>query len=172
MKCRKLFLLTPLLLAGCITESASYIIDGNEHALTVRVDQNYFWKDEVTVKLIAARLPECQRQFVLGNLAESQLEIGLFSSGENVFTLRAAGQLWRVETQSCKLLTAPADNALGERIGTFRLDAEKKMVFEAAGTATRSATPSATSSATPAVTSAEALAPAPAATPAATLAAT
>jgi hypothetical protein len=35
-----LILLAPLLLAGCVNESASYYIDGNEHALTVRAEQD------------------------------------------------------------------------------------------------------------------------------------
>jgi hypothetical protein len=129
MKCRTLLLLMPLLLSGCINQSASYIIDGNEHALTIRVDQDYFWQDEITVKLIAAHLPDCQRQFVLASLPESQLEIGLFSAGDNVYTLRAGGQLWRVETQTCTQLTEPAANEIGERLGTFKLDPDKKMVF-------------------------------------------
>jgi hypothetical protein len=40
-----LLLLTPLLvLTGCVNESASYEIDSNDHALTVLVMQDYFWR--------------------------------------------------------------------------------------------------------------------------------
>ncbi len=95
---RKLLLLTPLLLAGCVDDSATYYIDGNQHALTVRVLQEYFWKKDVTIDLLASRMPDCQRRIPLGALPMSDVEIELFQSGENVYTLRAGEQAWRVET--------------------------------------------------------------------------
>ena len=50
---RKPLLLLPslfasLLLAGCVNDSASYQIEGNDHALTVRVLQDYFWSKNAT----------------------------------------------------------------------------------------------------------------------------
>ncbi|MEO7496989.1 MAG: hypothetical protein ABIT83_21520 [Massilia sp.] len=130
---RILLLTTPLLLAGCINQSANYIYGENtDQALVVRLDQAYFWKDEVDVKLIAARLPDCQRQFLLTRLPQAQLEIGLFSAGDNVFTLRAGGESWRVDMQTCSQVEAAAEKDVGEALGTFKLDAQKKLVFEAA----------------------------------------
>ena len=35
----------------------------------------------------------------------------------------------RVETQNCTGLTEPTKEELGEQLGTFRLDADNKMVF-------------------------------------------
>ncbi|MES2151926.1 MAG: hypothetical protein V4508_19275 [Pseudomonadota bacterium] len=131
---RTLLLLTPLLLAGCVNESASYFVSGNEHTLTVRAEQDYFWQDEVTLKLIAARLPDCQRQFTLGKLPATGLVVELFAAGDNVFTLRAGKQLWQIETQTCTQLAAPAPNALGDPLGSFKLS-DDKMVFEAAAPA-------------------------------------
>jgi len=134
MKVRKLLiLLTPLLLAGCINESASYYIAGNQHALTVRAQQDYFWSKQVTLKLIASRLPECQHQLTLGEVPAAGLEIELLASGANVYTLRTDGKVWQVETQGCTQLKTPAQ-AQGEPLGTFRLDERKKMVFEQAKT--------------------------------------
>ena len=43
-------LLAPLLLTGCVNDTASYQIEGNDHALTVRVVQDYFWSKQGTVK--------------------------------------------------------------------------------------------------------------------------
>jgi hypothetical protein len=130
---KRLILLTPLLLAGCVKESASYYIDGNEHTLTVRAEQERFWRKQVTLRLVAARLPECQRQLVLGQVPLAELDVELFAAGENVYTLRAGDQVWQVETQGCSELPAPAEAELGQPLGAFRLDdAGKKLVFEKA----------------------------------------
>ena len=128
---RKLLLLTPLLLAGCVDDSATYYIDGNQHALTVRVLQEYFWKKDLTIDLLASRMPDCQRRIPLGALPMSDVEIELFQSGENVYTLRAGEQAWRVETQGCSELEAP-EQVTGQPLGLFHLDENKKLVFEKA----------------------------------------
>ena len=66
-------LLAPLLLAGCVKDSASHYINGNEHTLSVRVAQDYFWKKTVGVTVVAARWPDCQRQFNLGELPLAEI---------------------------------------------------------------------------------------------------
>jgi hypothetical protein len=135
---KALILLAPLLLAGCVNESASFYIDGNEHALTVRAEQERFWSKQVTLRLVAARLPDCQRQLVLGKVPLSDLDVELFASGENVYTLRAGEQIWQVDTGSCSQLPTPAQ-AMGTPIGEFRLDGHKKLVFEKATVANTAA---------------------------------
>lgn len=136
MKRSKLLLLTPLLLAGCIQQSASYYIDpnSNQHTLSLRAEQEYFWTDTVVVKLAAARLPECQRLFTVATLPIAGFSVELFSGGDNVYSLRAGKQVWRFETQGCTQLTEPTEAELGTPLGVFRLDDEKKLVFaKAAG---------------------------------------
>jgi hypothetical protein len=121
-----------VLLAGCVNESASYYIDGNQHALSVRAQQDRFWSKQVTLRLVAARLPECQRQFVLGDVPLADLDVELFASGDSVYTLRAGQQVWQVETRGCTQLEPPAQ-LTGEALGAFRLDeAGNKLVFEKA----------------------------------------
>jgi hypothetical protein len=132
MTTRPLILLPALLLAGCINESASYAIDGNEHVLTVTVTQDYFWSKQADVRLIASRLPDCQRQFDLGKVPMADLNIEVFSTGEQTFLLRAGEEMWQVETQGCTRLPAPADNVQAQPIGVFHLDGSKKLVFERA----------------------------------------
>jgi hypothetical protein len=131
-------LLTPLLLAGCVNESASYAIDGRDHALTVIVTQDYFWKKEAGVRLIASRLPECQRQFELGKIPMADLNIELFSTGEDSFLLRAGDEMWQVETQGCTQLPPPSDNVQAQPIGVFHLNGANKLVFERAAGASAS----------------------------------
>lgn len=128
---RKFLLLAPLLLAGCVDDSATYYIDGNQHALTVRAMQEQFWKKDVTLDLIATRMPDCQRRIPLGQLPMSDVEIELFGSGENIYTLRAGEQAWRVELEGCSEMEAP-EQVTGEPIGLFHLDENKKLVFEKA----------------------------------------
>lgn len=132
MKRSTLLLLTPLLLAGCVKQSASYYIDGNQHTLSLRAEQEYFWDDEVAVKLAAARLPDCQRVFPITTLPIAAFNVELFSAGDNVYSLRAGKQVWRFETQTCAQLTDPTQQELGALLGAFRLDPEKKLVFEKA----------------------------------------
>jgi len=128
---RKLLLLTPLLLAGCVDDSATYYIDGNTHALTVRAVQEQFWKKEVTLDLIAARMPDCQRRFELATLPIADVELELFGSGDNVYTLRAGDAVWRFETAGCSQLEEP-EQVTGQPLGLFHLDENKKLVFEEA----------------------------------------
>jgi hypothetical protein len=132
-------LLTPLLLAGCVNESASYAIDSNDHALTLIVTQDYFWNKQAGVRLIASRLPECQRQFELGKVPMADLNIELFSTGEETFLLRAGEEMWQVETQGCTQLPSPSANVQAQPIGVFHLDRAKKLVFERAEGASASA---------------------------------
>lgn len=135
---RFLPLLLPLLLAGCVNESASYAI-GNDHALTVLVTQDYFWSKQAAVRLVASRLPDCQRQFNLGTAPVADLNVELFSTGENTYLLRSGDEMWQVETENCTRLPAPADNVQAQPIGVFHLDGSKKLVFERAEGATASA---------------------------------
>jgi hypothetical protein len=134
-------LLTPLLLTGCIKESASHYIDGNQHAISVRAQQDYFWSKDVELRVLAARMPDCQRQLVLGKLPIAELQVELFASADNAYTLRAGDQLLQVETGGCTQLEAPPPAAVGQPLGTFHLDDHKKLVFEKAAQPAVAATP-------------------------------
>lgn len=128
---RKFLLLTPLLLAGCVDDSATYYIEGNTHALTVRAVQEQFWKKEVTLDLIAARMPDCQRRFELATLPVSDVELELFGSGDNVYTIRAGDTAWRFETGGCSQMEEP-EQVTGQPLGLFHFDENKQLVFEEA----------------------------------------
>lgn len=134
-----LLLLTPLLLAGCVNQSASYAIDSNDHALTVIVTQDYFWSKQASLHLVASRLPDCQRQFDLGKTPLQDLNIELFSTGDESFLLRSGDAMWQVETQGCTELPPPSANVQAQPIGVFHLDAKNQLVFERAEGAVASA---------------------------------
>lgn len=128
------FLVTALLLAGCLSgcvkQSNSYYINDRDHALTLRAEQQYLWEDTVQLTLTAARLPDCQRQIVLGEAPVDELAVELYAAGENVYNLRVGTQTWQVDTTTCAETGTPDANALGQPLGSFMLDENGKMVFE------------------------------------------
>jgi hypothetical protein len=123
-------LLAPLLLTGCFTETASYAIDNDQHALTVRVDKEYFWSKEGTLRAIVQHMPACQRQIELGSVWLSDLQIELFDSGNDVYTLRVDDEAWQVNIADCTQVEAPkADAVTGQPLGVFMLEDDKNLVF-------------------------------------------
>lgn len=139
---RKLLLLIPLLLAGCVKQSASYYLtDARDHAITVRAEQEYLWDKNITLTVIANRLPDCQRAIPLDKVTRDDVAVELFSPGDNVFTIRSGDQLVQFELQECTILPTPAPNALGSAIGVFRVGEGQKMDFEAAAAAPPAAAP-------------------------------
>lgn len=127
---KALLLLTPLLLTGCLRESASYFVsEGNEHLLTVRAEQDYFWEEAANLKLMVAHMPDCQRQFKLTKVPLDELTVELFGNAENIFTVRVGTQVWQFDSITCTQLAEPAPTAYGEPVGVYRLEAGK-MVFE------------------------------------------
>lgn len=126
-----LILLAPLLLAGCFIKTSSYPIDNDEHVITVRVEKPYFWSKEGTLSVIMARMPDCQRQVELGSVWLDGMQVELIGNGNNVYTLRADDQAWKIETTDCSTLEAPdADAVTGLPLGIFSLDDKDNLVFE------------------------------------------
>lgn len=136
---RKILTLAPmLLLAGCTNDSATFYVDSTrEHTLTVRRQQEFFWKEDAQYTLMAARLPDCQRAIPLGEMPLEGLDFELFASGDNVWSLRAGKYVWQVETQGCSLVAEGGDTvATGTKLGTFTVGGKKvKMSFDAAAPA-------------------------------------
>jgi hypothetical protein len=132
MRVSFLLLLTSLMLAGCVNQSASYSAAANAGDLTVVVTQDYFWSKKAALRLIAARLPDCQRQIDLGKAPLADLNVELFSTGEEKFLLRVGEAMWQVETANCSQLPPPTGDVQAQPIGVFHLDGKKKLVFDAA----------------------------------------
>src|SRR5471032_2377456 len=160
-------LLLPLLLTACVEDAATYYVDpgNNNHTLTIQRSQSYFWNDEVTVRVLASRLPDCQRRFDLDAMPADDVEIELLTNGDNLWPLRAGKQLGRVDTQTCGMLADPKDDP-GQLIGTFKPDGDH-LIFEAVAAPTSG--PAAANAAAAVAAAADAGAPAaaaPAAAPA------
>jgi hypothetical protein len=124
-----LLVLTPLLLAGCIKQSASYYVsEERDHAITVRAEQEYFWDESITLSLVSSHFPECQRAMPMEKVPKADVAVELFSSGDGVFTVRSGTRVFQVDSVSCTQLPEPAATAYGEPVGVFMLG-EQKMEF-------------------------------------------
>ncbi len=153
-----LILLSTTLLSACVNDSASYTIDGNEHAISVRGYQEYFWDEQLTLTLVVTRLPDCSRQIPLAQVPISEFDMELYQSGADGYILRQGKKIWGLETTNCKLLDDAGKAPLGAKLGAFKIGEENKLVFEAA--------PKAPAPAAPPTTEAPAEAPAADAAPA------
>ncbi|WP_223149383.1 hypothetical protein [Pseudoduganella aquatica] len=149
-------LLLPLLLTGCARDSATYYVEGanNSHTLSLRREQDYFWNDNVRLTLVATRMPDCQRQIPMGEMLLDEVDVEVFSSPDNFWSLRSGDQVWQVETQNCALVSENGP-ATGTKVGEFKV-VDNKLVFEPAVAAPAPAP------AAPAAPQAPAPAPAPA----------
>jgi hypothetical protein len=135
-----LILLSPLLLAGCYSDSATFYADSTrEHTLTVRRQQDYFWSEQGRFTLMAARLPDCQRMIPLGEMPLEDSRFELYAAGDNQWSLRSGSRVWQVETASCAL-TGEGGQPAGQQVGVFRAERDR-MVFEASAAPAPAAAP-------------------------------
>lgn len=131
-----LIVLTPLLLAGCIKQSASYYVsDARDHAITVRAEQEYFWDESITLTMVASHFPDCQRAIPLLKVPRDEVGVELFDAGGGVFTVRSGAEVMQVDAMSCTRLPEPAADAFGAPVGIFRLGEEKMQFEQAVGAA-------------------------------------
>lgn len=140
---RKLLIaMLPLLLTGCARDTATYYADStNNHTLSLRRQQDYFWSDSARMTLVATRMPDCQRQIPLGEMVVDEVEVEVFSSPDNFWSLRSGDQVWQVETQTCALVSETGP-ATGTKVGDFKL-VDDKLVFEPAAAPAAPAAPTA-----------------------------
>lgn len=135
-----LLLLAALLLTGCIKQSGRYeLSDARDHAISVRAEQEYFWDQNITLSIVPARLPDCQRNISLSKVPRDDVAVELFTSGDDVFTIRSGEELVQFEMEDCTQLPTPAPNAIGQPVGVFTLGEGDKLQFDLASTATATA---------------------------------
>lgn len=108
------------LLAGCENDAASYQIDGKEHALVFMRDQRYFWSDNTDLRVVVARLPDCQRRYDLKPAPLPKAQMSVYEVAPTQYQLQQ-GQYWYVaDTSTCALQPLDAaPEAPGKLLGTF-----------------------------------------------------
>lgn len=129
---KTLILLTPLLLAGCIKQSNRYYVsETRDHAISVRAEQEYFWSKDITLSVVVARFPDCQRAYQLLRVPAADVAVELFSNGDDIFTIRSDDEVLQVDTQACTQRPSPPQTALGTPVGVFRIGVGRTMDYEA-----------------------------------------
>ncbi len=126
--------LLPLLLAGCVNDTASYLIDGSkEHTIMLRRVQDWFWQDTVELTIVASRMPECHGGIDIEDVPRSA-RLELYQAppeyAEPIYILKIEDRHYAISTQSCRVQSfgePPLD--LGALVGVFK-EEDGKFRFE------------------------------------------
>ncbi len=130
MKLRQILALATVALAaaGCKDESASLLLDGPYHALTLNIRTQWWWSKEFELEAIMARLPDCQRRSRLDNAALGDIRVDVFrppaeTYAEPILIVRQGANSYAVSDKSCELQRfkePPKDT--GVKLGTFSIE--------------------------------------------------
>lgn len=115
-------------LAGCKDQSASMMISGPEHALTLSARQPYPWSREFVLEVVMARLPECHRRSRMDGASADEFRVDVFRPAEGVYAepillLQQGGEHYALSTRSCEMQRfSKPPTEIGSRLGSFALD--------------------------------------------------
>lgn len=109
-------------LAGCgSSDTASYLIDAPNVALTLERIERYAWSDKWEVQLIVRQFPECQRRH---NLAKATIngsyKVDVYAPMPGAYILKQGKRWYVTDLKSCALQEykeAPPEP--GPLVGTF-----------------------------------------------------
>lgn len=107
-------------LAGCgSSQTTSWMIDGNDVAITLERIKPYAWSEKWDVQLIVRRWPECQRRHNLA-LAGDKLKLEFFSPEPGAFIIRQGKRWYVTSMKTCELqqFKEPPPEP-GPLVGTF-----------------------------------------------------
>ncbi len=126
----------PLLLAGCVNDTASYRIDDNqEHTIMLHRVQEWLWQDTLKLTITANRMPECRGGIDVRGVrlrARPELYEAPPQYAEPIYILKIDTRHFAISTQSCRVQefdeTPPE---LGHKLGTFA-EKDGRFVFQPA----------------------------------------
>ncbi|MBL8472909.1 MAG: hypothetical protein KF778_19680 [Rhodocyclaceae bacterium] len=129
-----LLLAAALVLCACESDSASYMIDRRDHALTVLRDKNFPWSSTYDTALVVARMPDCQRRYPLKPVPlKSGVVVVYPGAQENSFWVNQGNNWYAVSTADCSLKAAPAQAEVPAPLGSFaRKDGKLRFVAKSA----------------------------------------
>jgi len=113
--------LSALLLAGCGSmDSASYMISGAAHSLSLTRTKNFFWSNEWELALVTARNPECMRRHKLQPVTGADFKVELYRSLEGNYIVKQGNNWYVTETRQCRLQQFPTPpREPGDLLGVF-----------------------------------------------------
>ncbi|MDD2873671.1 MAG: hypothetical protein PHG21_08580 [Azoarcus sp.] len=91
------------LLSACENSAVAYSIEGKEHAITLLREQPYFWSDEVTQYVVAARLPKCQRKVRIHPGLTRMTDLEVYEAGYQMWALHQGARWYLASTEECKV---------------------------------------------------------------------
>ncbi len=114
--------LAALLLTACINDGATYQIDqSGQHNLSLVREQSYFWDKKVKFYLVVARMPQCMRRHLIGELPP-RTKVEIFRVPSGAYVVRAGKLMYATETETCAgfapITEEPADG-IGDLVGIF-----------------------------------------------------
>lgn len=116
-------------LAGCQSDGASHLINGNSQALSVVRHKPYPWS-VWELSLVVRNDPACQRRHRMKDVSNST-KVELYSPAPGAFILRQGKRWYVAELASCGFEQFKEEPAQpGDLIGAF-LDRDGSYVFEA-----------------------------------------
>lgn len=113
--------LAAALLSGCVMETGSYMIEGSrDHALTLVMEQPYFWSDKVNLQIVVARMPDCQRRHNMEPASLPDAEVSLYQVTPTEYQVQQAGNWYVANTEGCTLQSLDEEpKAPGKLMGSF-----------------------------------------------------
>jgi hypothetical protein len=119
---RRLALLLPLILSGCLLQdTASVELDGRDNAITLKRTQTWPWDSDLQVEVIMRRYPDCNAGGTIEDVARDA-RIALYAPAtDGALLLRTGKRYYSVNPANCavqKLKEAPEER--GPKAGTFQ----------------------------------------------------
>jgi hypothetical protein len=125
--------LAAAVLAGCgSSDTASFMIDGSDTALTLERIKPYAWSDGWELELIVRRNPDCQRRHTLKAATSDAPKVELYTPEPYVFIVRQAKRWYVTDMKTCQLQAFKEAPPLpGTLVGVFQeKDGILKFVLE------------------------------------------
>jgi hypothetical protein len=108
------------ILAGCGSDTASFMVDGNDKAVTLERIKEYPWSDW-ELELVVRNNPDCQRRHRLKPTSKDGIKVELYTPEPYVFIVRQGKRWYVTEMKSCQLQLFKEEPPLpGTLIGSFR----------------------------------------------------
>ena len=111
------------LLTGCVSDAASFQIDGKELSISLVREQKWIWEPRLDLSVVVTRMPDCQRRHHLKSAPLSAFAVEIFSLDAVTFFLKQGGRTYAVETETCERfreLSETPVGGIGQKYGTFR----------------------------------------------------
>lgn len=115
-----ILVLASLVLAGCKSETASFLLAGSDAALTLERRKPYFWSEGWELEMVVRNNPECQRRHKLKEVGNNAARVDVFMADATVFILRQGKRWYVTDLKSCQLQQYKEEPPEpGELVGAF-----------------------------------------------------